>query len=181
MCGVNRIREHLVGEISSQDDEPLSTSLFDVQRSEMGECDVSNIYPSIYAGWRQWIVAQFALNERQYSLVGGVQFVQTGKVMSDRSKNQRRIQRDKIEIWLLLLDEIPGRLLSKRLHISVNSWRSAQIRSALTLLTMYVKRGLSRAFCQVTGFHTSSSITSEVVFIRATMDESTTTRFTFLP
>lgn len=58
----------------------------------MSECDISDIYPRMYAGRGHYRVADLALHERQYSLVGCVQLIQAGEVVRNGTEDQRRVQ-----------------------------------------------------------------------------------------
>lgn len=115
MSLADNIGNSLVRKLASDDEEPLATSLCDLNGSDMSKGNIADVYPEECTGGRQLFLG-LALDQISHTSVGSVHRIERVEVMNDRSKYQGRVDRRQIEVGLFLLNELPSSLLRKSLE-----------------------------------------------------------------
>lgn len=110
----NDLRNLLVAEVAGRDEEALVGRSLLLDGVNVGEREVAHINPQEGAGLWDLILG-LALHDVANTLVRGVERVKRVEVVDNRAEDERRAHGREREVWLLLLDEVPGGALGKGL------------------------------------------------------------------
>lgn len=105
-------------EIPIRNKEPLARRLGQLNSLDMRQRHIPHINPQIHTAGRDFLLI-LPRDEFLDILITRVQRVQAVQIMYDRAQDERGIDRADREIGLLLLDELPRRLLCECLGSSV--------------------------------------------------------------
>jgi len=110
----DNINNLFVGEVASRYEESLAACVRDFNSLDVRECYIADIDPEENAG-RGNLILHPTLNNVHHPLVRGIDGLEGVQVVNYGTKHQRRIDSSDIEVWLLLLNKVPGGLLGKGL------------------------------------------------------------------